>query len=215
MDSVHRKKKSVCLKYANVVLLLYDALNLTDNFLALLWWSLLLRVTGPRACSGTPPWPDSLGQEKWLEEQVLLISPPLCSTFKLYCLKNEYNTFCLLSVRTVPSSLRPLCLPGRGTLSSPVLSFPPLGIIVNPPHPWALLSFIPVLSGALPMCGDSICKVIYTSLYNCSKETGRKGLSRGWLISGWWKGWSIFPIKLIKLKQNTVTKMLHKACHSG
>lgn len=48
MDSVHRKKKSVCLKYANVVLLLYDALNLTDNFLALLWWSLLPRV---------PAWP--------------------------------------------------------------------------------------------------------------------------------------------------------------
>lgn len=37
MDSVHRKK-SVCLKYANVVLLLYDALNLIDNLMALSLW---------------------------------------------------------------------------------------------------------------------------------------------------------------------------------
>lgn len=37
------KKKSVCLKYANVVLLLYDALNLTDNLMVSLWWYQLLR----------------------------------------------------------------------------------------------------------------------------------------------------------------------------
>lgn len=204
---IEKKKKSVCLKYAIVVLLLYDALNLTDNFLALLWWSLLLRVTAwpPQGLFRNPLPAQTLsgaGEVTWRTDDADF-SPPLCSIFKLKC-KNEYSTFCLLSIRKVASSLRPLCLPGRGTLSSPMLSFPPLGIIANPPDPWALLSYLP-LSGALQCVVTLLCKVIYTSLYNCSKETEREGPRGDWLVSGWWKGWNFFPTKLIKSKQNAVT----------
>lgn len=116
------KKKSVCLKYANVVLLLYDALNLTDNFLALLWWSLLPRVTAwPALSLLRTPLPS---QTLW-EGVLVLISLPLCSIFKLKHCKNEYNAFPLLSIR-----------------SSLLLSFPPLGIIANLPDAWALLSYL-------------------------------------------------------------------------
>lgn len=133
----------------------------------------------------------------------MLTSPPLCSIFKLKHCKNEYSTFCLLSIRKVASSLRPLCLLGRATLSSPLLSFPPLGIIANLPDPWALLSYLH--SHVLFKCVVTVfIKVIYKSLYKCRKETGKVGPCGDWWVSGWWKGWNFFPIKLIKLKQNTV-----------
>lgn len=137
----------------------------------------------------------------------VLISPPLCSIFKPKPCKKEYSAFCLLSVRKVASSMRPPpCPPGRGTLPSPLLSFPPIGIIADPPDPWALLSQV-----LFKRVVTLFRKVIYKSLYNSSKETGREGPNGGCLVSGWWKGWNFFPIKLIKMKQS----QLHKACHSG
>lgn len=53
------EKKSVCLKYANVVLLLYDALNLIDNLTEVLSsWYLLPRGRSV-ACPGPLLWPPS------------------------------------------------------------------------------------------------------------------------------------------------------------
>lgn len=81
MDSVHRKK-SVCLKYANVVLLLYDALNLIDNLMALsLWWYPLLRghsVSCPGTKAVTPSmarlWLRGKGDQCWFLHRLLQFS---------------------------------------------------------------------------------------------------------------------------------------------
>lgn len=116
----------------------------------------------PGPVEGPPPWPDSLGRGGGSDCCQFLHH---CGQFSNFSCKNEYSTFCFLSTRKVASSLRPLCLPGRGTLLSPLLIFPPLGIIAHLPDPWALLSYLH--SQVLFKCVVTLfCKVIYKSLYN-------------------------------------------------
>lgn len=163
-----KKKRSVCLKYANVVLLLYDALNLTENFLALLWWSLL-----PRGCWGIP----SLARLSWGGEGERNFSS-IMFHFQTQALQEGVQYFLLAFYQERGLFLEATVSPRH---RHPVQSLDYLPTSWNNCQSTRPLGFLSHLySQVLFQCVVTLfCKIIYKSLCNCGKETGRGGPNRG------------------------------------